>query len=100
MTSPLVAAVLGGKSAAELLSAVADDGALCEQADADLFIGPDGFESPRQLARRESAAKAICRSCPAIDSCLAYALEIRPMHGVWAGMSVSELHALDRQGVA
>lgn len=100
MTSPLVAALLGGQRPTELLAAVADAGPACQQADADLFIGPDDYETPRQVEQREKAAKAVCRSCPAIDSCLAYALEIRPMHGVWAGLSISELHMLDRQGVA
>lgn len=100
MTSPLVTALLGGQTATKLLSAIADDGALCDQVDPDLFIGPDDYESPRQAELRENAAKSLFRSCPAIDSCLAYALEIRPMHGVWAGLSVPELRMLDRQGVA
>ncbi|GAA4089749.1 WhiB family transcriptional regulator [Nonomuraea soli] len=100
MTAPETTAHLGGRSAIRLLATIDDAGSSCGQVDPDLFVGPDGFESPRQLKLRENAAKSVCRGCPAIVACLAYALEIRPMHGVWAGLNASELRALDRPVVA
>lgn len=93
MTSPLLTALLGGQRPAELLASLADAGPACQQADADLFFGPDDETLPERY-RRENAAKAICRTCPARSECLAYAIETSPQHGVWAALSASELRTL------
>ena len=42
-------------------------------------------------------AKAVCRRCPVIDSCLAWALESGQDAGVWGGLSEDERRALKRR---
>lgn len=43
-------------------------------------------------SRGESAdpAREICRRCPVISECSAYALELRIKHGVWGGQTARE----------
>jgi WhiB family redox-sensing transcriptional regulator len=58
-------------------------------------MGSDAFFHPpaeRNTARRKriAAAKAICRTCPAITECLSYALRVREPYGVWGGRSEDE----------
>jgi WhiB family redox-sensing transcriptional regulator len=59
----------------------------CRGADWRLFFSevPGGFHR-----RREEQAKAICQRCQALRSCLAYALPIVDLSGVWAGMNAAE----------
>lgn len=63
-------------------------------ADADLFIGPDVDETDSERQEREASAKALCRRCPALTECLAYAVATAPRYGVWAALTADELHAL------
>ena len=35
-------------------------------------------------------ARAICKGCPVLDTCLEYALTVRIEHGVWGGTSERE----------
>ena len=71
-------------------------GAACKGADADLFFGPDAeFVTARQ--QREAAARAICARCPALDACLAYALDTRQEYGIWGGANEAERRAILRQ---
>lgn len=35
-------------------------------------------------------AKTICRSCPFVDECLAYALPLVDLHGVWGATTTDE----------
>ncbi|MFC5647076.1 WhiB family transcriptional regulator [Kitasatospora cinereorecta] len=42
-------------------------------------------------------AKAVCRRCPVLISCLAWALETRQETGVWGGISESERRHLRRR---
>lgn len=35
-------------------------------------------------------AKAICRGCPVLTDCHAYAMNYPDLHGVWAGLSERE----------
>ncbi len=46
------------------------------------------------------AAKAICRSCPVREECLAFALETNQDSGVWGGTSEDERRQLRRDWVA
>ncbi|MGC5013140.1 WhiB family transcriptional regulator [Streptosporangium sp. DT93] len=80
----------------QLRQAMFAAGPACTGADADLFTAPDVFEPEPDTARqeREAAAKRICATCPARPQCLAYALDIRPAEGVWAGLSVEEIRPL------
>jgi len=65
-------------------------GARCRGADAELFFGPPGIESRIERIRRESAAKAMCRECPAMLACRTYALEQGEVYGVWGGLGEQE----------
>lgn len=50
--------------------------------DPELFF-PDAGNSA-------TAAKAICSACPVREPCLAYAMSITDLHGVWGGLSAKE----------
>jgi WhiB family redox-sensing transcriptional regulator len=63
--------------------------AVCGDARAWLFFGPDG-EGPAERASRESRAKAICASCPVRAECLDYALSHQVRYGVWGGRNEEE----------
>lgn len=47
-----------------------------------------GFGSERQ--RQKARARAVCRPCPILRDCLAYALETSQLFGVWGGLTPSE----------
>ncbi|APU16705.1 MULTISPECIES: WhiB family transcriptional regulator [Actinoalloteichus] len=68
------------------------DGA-CRGANSRLFFHP---ESERGHARekRESRAKAICRSCPVLTQCREYALTSQEAYGVWGAMGEGERREL------
>jgi WhiB family transcriptional regulator, redox-sensing transcriptional regulator len=61
--------------------------AACRTAEPDLFfpIGT-GQAALDQLAE----AKSICRGCPVVNECLAWALKTGQNSGVWGGMSEDE----------
>jgi WhiB family redox-sensing transcriptional regulator len=61
----------------------------CRGADSALFFLPEAERGPRK-ARRESAAKAICRRCPVIAACATFALSTREPYGVWGGLTPEE----------
>jgi WhiB family redox-sensing transcriptional regulator len=42
-------------------------------------------------------AKAVCRRCPVVDTCLTWALESGQDAGVWGGLSEDERRALKRR---
>ena len=54
--------------------------------DPDLFYA----KGPLRIER----AKAICRPCPHRERCLATALELGEVHGVWGGLSAPERQEL------
>ena len=64
----------------------------CRGADPDLFFHPEGERGPAR-AGRETAAKAICASCPVLQQCAAHALAVREPYGVWGGMSEEDREA-------
>lgn len=68
--------------------------AKCKGADAPLFFGPNRFEPKRERLAREAAAKAICRSCPALPACREYALSHGELYGVWGGLGEAERRSL------
>ena len=55
----------------------------CVGTDPDAFFPPPGPKTDRD-------AKAICATCPVVDTCLEYALANRIEHGVWGGCSERE----------
>jgi WhiB family redox-sensing transcriptional regulator len=60
--------------------------AICAQTDPDAFY-PDKGGSTKD-------AKRVCRSCPVIAECLAYALDHGDRYGVWGGLSWRERRKL------
>ena len=68
--------------------------ALCRDEDPELFfpIGTTGHA----LVQMEQA-KAVCRRCPVVESCLDWALRSGQDSGVWGGLSEDERRALKRR---
>lgn len=59
----------------------------CKGADPALFFG----DKPGQLAKVvEARAKAFCARCPVRVECLAWALPITDLYGLWGGMTMRE----------
>ena len=70
------------------------DKASCRDTSPELFF-PIGTTGPA-LGQMEQA-KAVCRRCPVISQCLAWALESGQDAGVWGGLSEDERRALKRR---
>lgn len=68
--------------------------AACQTSSGTVFFGPNGFESKRDRARREAAAKAICARCPVIGACRDYAMRSGESFGVWGGLGEAERRSL------
>ena len=78
MTSPETAAIHPGEL----------PGALCPQTDPEVFF-PEAGGSPK-------AAKKVCAACEVRPECLALALSLGPVMGVWGGLTERERAALKR----
>lgn len=66
--------------------------AICRQVDPDLFVG-EGH--PNDLRHRNQRAIAICKTCPVLMDCRAYAMawaRQSPIYGVWGGMTAAEIN--------
>ena len=74
--------------------------AACRGEDSSFFFAPGYFEKRREKDAREAVAKAICRTCPVLDECREYSLEVREGHGIWGGLNEMERRALLRQRAA
>jgi WhiB family redox-sensing transcriptional regulator len=62
---------------------------LCRGRDSAQFFHPDG-ERGSARSRRETAAKALCHSCPVRPECAAQSLSTREPYGVWGGFTETE----------
>lgn len=77
--------------------------ALCREEDPELFfpLGSEnqlgGGKNPAVLAQIDEA-KTVCRTCPVVSECLAWAIESGQDYGVWGGMSEAERRAFKRRG--
>ena len=60
------------------------DRAACLDVDPELFF-PIGNTGPA-LAQIDEA-KAVCRTCPVVDTCLKWAIETGQDSGVWGGLT-------------
>ena len=63
--------------------------AACRGLDVEIFYHPYG-ERRHDKAARISQAKQICRHCPVISDCAAWALTTREPYGIWGGLSEDE----------
>ena len=68
--------------------------AACLTEDPELFF-PIGNTGPALVQIEE--AKAVCRQCPVVDTCLKWAMETGQDAGVWGGMSEDERRSLKRR---
>src|SRR5690242_16880922 len=68
--------------------------AACLDEDPELFF-PIGNKGPALLQIEE--AKAVCRRCEVMDTCLRWALDTGQDAGVWGGLSEDERRALKRR---
>jgi WhiB family redox-sensing transcriptional regulator len=68
--------------------------ALCRDEDPELFF-PIGTSGPAVVQIEQ--AKAVCRRCPVVQSCLDWALRAGQDSGVWGGLSEDERRALKRR---
>ncbi|CAM5292519.1 transcriptional regulator WhiB [Streptomyces spiroverticillatus] len=66
----------------------------CENEDPELFF-PIGETGPALMWAEE--AKAVCRRCPLMESCLKGALNRNEQYGVFGGLSASERRSLKRR---
>jgi len=67
------------------------EGAACMDESPELFF-PIGNAYPALL--QIAHAKAVCRRCEVVDSCLKWAIEFGQDSGVWGGRTEDERHAL------
>lgn len=51
-----------------------------------LFFAPHN-ERPNARMRRETAAVALCKVCPLINECAAYADATETEYGIWGGVA-------------
>ncbi|WP_079047545.1 WhiB family transcriptional regulator [Streptomyces kanasensis] len=70
------------------------DRSACREEDPELFF-PIGNTGPALLQIEE--AKAVCRRCPVMETCLQWALEQGEDGGVWGGLSEGERRAMKRR---
>ncbi|MEP7194241.1 MAG: WhiB family transcriptional regulator [Actinomycetota bacterium] len=70
------------------------DRAACLSVDPELFF-PTGNTGPALVQIEE--AKAVCRRCEVIGTCLSWAIEARQDEGVWGGLSAEQRRALKRR---
>jgi WhiB family redox-sensing transcriptional regulator len=68
--------------------------ATCLGEDPELFF-PIGSTGPALFQIEE--AKAICRRCDVVDTCLTWAMESGAESGVWGGLSDDERRTLKRR---
>ena len=68
--------------------------AACLDEDPELFF-PIGNTGPALLQIEE--AKAVCRRCEVVETCLKWPIESGQDFGVWGGLSEDERRALKRR---
>ena len=69
--------------------------AVCREEDPELFfaLGEEhttGNTPTGPVLAQQDEAKAVCRRCPVISDCLAWAVESGQDFGVWGGMTPEE----------
>ncbi|OZC68348.1 hypothetical protein CH251_20795 [Rhodococcus sp. 06-462-5] len=63
--------------------------AQCRTMPISMFFPDRGLRGPT-LRRIEAEAKAICRQCPVLESCLAHAEQCDEPYGIWGGLTERE----------
>jgi WhiB family transcriptional regulator, redox-sensing transcriptional regulator len=70
--------------------------AACQDGDPELFF-PIGNTGPALMQIAE--AKAVCGRCPVVADCLAWAVKVGQVEGVWGGTTESERRLARRRAV-
>lgn len=70
--------------------------ALVDEETRDCFFSDDEYTSEENEVRF-MVAQAVCSSCPAIEMCLAYALDTGEKYGVWGMHTPKQRRNLKRQ---
>lgn len=65
--------------------------AACRGMASAVFFSPLGERGPRRR-RREQRAREVCRGCPVLDDCAAFAVSTRQPFGVWGGLTERQRH--------
>lgn len=65
--------------------------AACRELDPEMWF-PIGTTGPAE--RQAAAAKAVCRLCPVVAACLAWAVDTRQDSGIWGALDPDERRAL------
>ncbi|MEW2079172.1 WhiB family transcriptional regulator [Streptomyces sp. NPDC012403] len=71
---------------------------LCLSEDPDLFFPIGSINSGRATLQTDEA-KAVCRRCPVTRQCLAWAVDMGPVEGIWGGTTEGERRAMRRRAV-
>ncbi|MEO3936196.1 WhiB family transcriptional regulator [Dermatophilaceae bacterium Soc4.6] len=58
----------------------------CRRVNPEVFFHPEGERGPARRDR-DSAAKAVCDSCPVLSMCREHALRVKEPYGVWGGLT-------------
>ncbi|SFF76737.1 WhiB family transcriptional regulator, redox-sensing transcriptional regulator [Actinacidiphila alni] len=68
--------------------------AACQGEDPERFF-PVGHSGSALL--QEQQAKDVCRRCPVVEQCLAWAMDTRQEFGVWGGRNEDERRSMRRR---
>ena len=73
------------------------DEPLCAQTDPEIFFAQEtvGTTSGRTVYLNERQAKEVCKECPLIKDCRAYALRYDE-HGIWGGTNENDREKIRR----
>ncbi|MDD1062702.1 WhiB family transcriptional regulator [Streptomyces cocklensis] len=66
---------------------------LCLREDPDLFFPVGGINSGLAVLQTDEA-KAVCRRCPVTRQCLAWAIDVGPVEGIWGCTTEGERRAM------
>lgn len=66
------------------------DDAACRAADPALFFPTEREQHSHEPPWDPGPAKEVCRTCPVVEQCLAWALDHTKEHGVWGGTTDAE----------
>jgi WhiB family redox-sensing transcriptional regulator len=70
--------------------------AACRETDGSWFFPPERERESARL-KRVAKAKTVCRQCPVLADCRAYAVRVGEPFGVWGGLSEDERPQPDDQ---
>jgi Transcription factor WhiB len=79
-----------GRSRAAYLTRPAPDPAWAARGACRSHPDPDLWFADGHSKARQRQAIAICRTCPARAACLAYALAVPGLDGIWAGTTANQ----------